>query len=64
MRVDQAFDLGLPQEVSVVPFTSRQQWKYAFATDQPWAHRWAHHTKTAYKKLPKRAKKKRKKGRN
>lgn len=37
-----------------MPFKSRAQWGWAFAAKQPWARRWAHKTKTPFKKLPKR----------
>lgn len=39
-----------------MPFKSKKQWKWAFATGQPFARRWAHETKGGkkkrYRKLP------------
>lgn len=39
-----------------MPFKSKQQSKWAFATDQPFAKEWA--KKTDYSKIPKKASKK------
>lgn len=35
-------------------FDSRAQEKWAFATHQPWAHRWGENTEVSGKPLPKR----------
>lgn len=40
-----------------MPFRSKKQWKFAFATDQKWARKWAHETKRSYKALPSKVKK-------
>ena len=49
-----------------MPFRSKRQWRWAFATDQPFAHRWAHETpggpKKRYRQLP--AKVRNRKGRH
>ena len=41
-----------------MPFRSKAQWKWAFATKQKFARRWAHKTKggkkTRYRRLPTR----------
>ena len=43
-------------------FKSKKQWAWAFATHQPWARKWAHQTKggkkVRYRRLPTRARKK------
>lgn len=38
-----------------MPFTSKAQWRWAFANDMPWARRWAHKTKEKkkFRQLPK-----------
>lgn len=45
-------------------FHSKAQWRWAFATKQPWARRHAHNTpggkKVRYQKLPKKKRGKRK----
>ncbi|QFG13189.1 hypothetical protein SEA_STEAMEDHAMS_4 [Gordonia phage SteamedHams] len=42
-------------------FKSKKQWRWAFATKQPWARRWAHATKggkkTRYRRLPRKVRK-------
>jgi len=58
-----------------MPFRSKKQQKFAFATKQPWARRWAHETgeggskshpkgskrsRSAYAKLPTKVKMKKK----
>jgi hypothetical protein len=39
-------------------FRSKAQWRWAFATKQPWARKWAHQTpggkKVRYRRLPKK----------
>lgn len=34
------------------PFKSKNQWRWAFANEKPWARRWARKTKS-FKALPK-----------
>ncbi|AEG14708.1 hypothetical protein Desku_1121 [Desulfofundulus kuznetsovii DSM 6115] len=40
-----------------MPFKSKRQWRWAFATKQPWAREWAEKTKS-FKALPERKRKK------
>ena len=44
-----------------MPFRSKKQWKWAFATKQSFARRWAHETKGGkvkrYRKLPNKRRK-------
>lgn len=46
-------------------FYSKKQWRWAFATKQPWARRHAHGTpggkKVRYRKLPTKSRKKKRK---
>lgn len=66
MWIYDAHDEELPQEEDLtMPFRSKQQQKFAFATDQPWAKKWAHETgehhgkkgsKAVYASLPKKVK--------
>jgi hypothetical protein len=35
-----------------MPYRSKQQWRWAFATKQPFARKWAHETKSSYRSLP------------
>lgn len=55
-----------------MPFKSKQQEKWAFATGQKFAHKWAHlsgqhhgkpGSKAAYRRLPAKVKKPKKRGR-
>lgn len=43
-------------------FRSKKQWRWAFATHQPFAHKWAHKTpggpKVRYRRLPTRVRRK------
>lgn len=45
-----------------MPFKSRQQWKWCFATGQEFCHRWAHETQgkpvDRYRDLPKKVRSK------
>jgi hypothetical protein len=36
-----------------MPFRSKAQWRFAFATHKSWARRWAHET-PSYRALPRR----------
>jgi len=40
-----------------MPFQSKRQWKFAFATGQPWAKKWAHQTTGTTARGTKRGKK-------
>jgi hypothetical protein len=35
-----------------MPMRSRRQWNWAFAAGMPFARRWAHVTRTKFKRLP------------
>lgn len=53
--------MGIQTEGDIVPFKSRAQQRFAFGTNQPWAKEWA--SKTNFKKLPARVKKRKTKKR-
>lgn len=48
-------------EIAKGRFRSKKQWRWAYATGQPFARRWAHNTPggpgTRYRQLPTRVKK-------
>lgn len=41
----------MTEQITTKPFASRQQWRFAFSTGQPWAKRWARET-GPYRRLP------------
>lgn len=49
----------LPRRSTTIPYTSKRQWRWAFATGQPWARRWADETPGGegrrFRRLPERA---------